>query len=105
MLVIAMVLLLVLALLLNVAANAWWRASSTVQRRLDEDRVLVVARGGVRLAAPVERAEAGGTLKVVRDGDRFISTFSWTDAGGRMVTRTAVARLDSGGRLVDWEER
>ncbi len=107
-LVVAMGFVLVVALLLGAAAQAYRRVSEAHREGLAEEAALAEARAGVRWmaarlgsgdASPLERTDAFGTLKVEAAGDRIVAAFR---DGGR--TLRVSARWRKGQGLDDWRD-
>lgn len=108
-LLIAMAFVVVVAMLLGVAAQAYGRLSDGHRSGLAEEAALLEARGGVRwmaarlarggTAESLERIDARGTLKVGVSGDRIESVFA---ADGRAVRLSARWKRGAGIELDEW---
>ncbi len=108
--------LVIFAILIDVAANGLWRATGSLQRALDRDHALFEARGGVRWAAerlsregPCEalaRRDEGGALEVEVKGDRIRSTYTIDRGRGADEVRAIEARWRRDGEIVvfEWSE-
>ncbi len=91
------------ALLLNALALRASFAGRDGDLRAEREAALQEARGGVRAGAwrggAFERVDEDGALRVGREGERIVATF--TAAGGTVARVSALWR---DGRLTAWEE-